>query len=82
MIDTTCPYCLRTFGYTPGAKAICLNCGLENTSLPVDVHRPALKAPETAALAPVAERAVMPAPLIRPLSPPKTKTRRKRKEPR
>lgn len=30
MIHDICDYCLRQFGYEPGAKAICMSCGLEN----------------------------------------------------
>lgn len=39
MIHDRCDYCRREFGWEPDAKAICVNCGLENV-------RPAQVAPE------------------------------------
>lgn len=63
MIDDTCDYCFRPFAWR--GKATCMNCGLENIRTEVAVKRPMSHIPETAMLAPVVERAIMPQPLPR-----------------
>jgi hypothetical protein len=39
MIHDVCDYCRREFGYQPGDRAICMNCGAENvrTAAPSEV---------------------------------------------
>ena len=55
MIDVVCAYCFRAFGWDPAGPKICLNCGIENMTIP-----PRPNVPESALMAPVTERAVMP----------------------
>src|ERR1035441_3114541 len=59
MIGAVCDYCRREFGYEPGAAAICLHCGLENTFPPPKLQ-PAFSPPvvEAAMLPGAPERAV------------------------
>ncbi len=64
MVHDTCDYCFRPFGWNPGEKAICMNCGLENVRQTILVSKEILAdaglLPETAMLAPAAEKAIAP----------------------
>ncbi len=72
MIETTCDYCFRQFGYEQGQPAICLNCGNENvrtkpTPMNVPLERIRQDIPqETAMRVGALERAVRPKPTVRP----------------